>query len=135
PKMESLFEKLKQPRNLEELRLSENVIKDLSLKIISGFGTIKTSGINEITGIHWDIMEIILSELEKSGFCAPIGGGFLFSSVQYTITKKGREKVQGMSEENPYIGIAPVSYEQYVEVMESQMKDRFPIKIPPEVIE
>ncbi|OPY24354.1 MAG: Magnesium chelatase, subunit ChlI [Methanobacterium sp. PtaU1.Bin242] len=135
PKMESLFEKLKQPRNLEELRLSENFIKDLILKIISGFGTIKTSGINEITGIHWDIMEIILSELEKSGFCAPIGGGFLFSSVQYTITKKGREKVQGMSEENPYIGIAPVSYEQYVEVMESQMKDRFPIKIPPEVIE
>lgn len=135
PKMEALFEKLKQPRNLKELQLSENFVKDLILKIISSYGTVKTSSINNITGIHWDIMEIILGELEKNGFCAPISGGFLFSSVQYTITKKGREKVQGLSEENPYIGIAPVSYEQYYETMESQMKDRYPIKIPPEVME
>lgn len=135
PKMEKLFEKLKQPRNMGELQLSETFVKDLILKIISGYGTVKTSTINDITGIHWDVMELLLGEMEKTGFCAATSGGFLFSSVQYTITKKGREKVQGVSEENPYIGVAPVSYEKYYEIMELQMKDRYPIKIPSEVID
>lgn len=135
PKMDKLFERLKQPKSIEDLKLSETFIKDLILKIISSYGTVKTSTINEVTGIHWDLMEIFLNELEKSGFCAATSGGFLFSSVQFTITKKGREKVQGIIEENPYIGIAPVAHEDYYEIMESQMKDRYPIKIPPEVVD
>ena len=134
-KMESLFKKLKQPRTLDELQLSKTFVKDLILKMISNYGTVKSSIINEVTGIHWDIMEVILSELEKNGYCAPVSGGFLFSSIQYTITKKGREKIQGISEENPYIGMAPVSYEQYFEMMESQIKNRYPIKIPSEVVD
>ena len=134
-KMESLFKKLKQPRTLDELQLSKTFVKDLILKMISNYGTVKSSIINEVTGIHWDIMEVILSELEKNGYCTPVSGGFLFSSIQYTITKKGREKIQGISEENPYIGMAPVSYEQYFEIMESQIKNRYPIKIPSEVVD
>jgi predicted ATPase with chaperone activity len=54
-----------------------------------------------------------LSKLEKEGLCAPVSGSFLFSSVQYSISKKGREKNRGISEENPYIGVAPVSYDNY----------------------
>ena len=134
-KMEFIFKKLKQPRTLDELQLSKTFVKDLILKMISNYGTVKSSIINEVTGIHWDIMEVILSELEKNGYCAPVSGGFLFSSIQYTITKKGREKIHGISEENPYIGMAPVSYEQYFEIMESQMKNRYPIKIPSEVVD
>lgn len=134
-KMERIFEKLKQPKSFEELKLSESFIKDLILKIVSSYGTVKTSTINEITGIHWDIMEKALNEMEKGGFCAAIGGGFLFSSIEFTITEKGREKARGITDENPYIGIAPVSYEDYYEVMETQMKNRFPINIPDKVVD
>ncbi len=133
--MEVLFNKLKQPRTLNELRLSKTFVKDLILKMINSYGTVKSSVINEVTGIHWDILEIILSELEKNGYCAPVSGGFLFSSIQYTITKKGRERIQGISEENPYIGIAPVSYDDYCEVMDAQMKNRYPNKIPSDVVD
>ncbi|HNS25149.1 MAG TPA: ATP-binding protein, partial [Methanobacteriaceae archaeon] len=90
-RMEKIFQALEQPKTIESLQLSESFITDLFLKIVAGYGTIKTSTINEITGIHWDILEKILPELEKSGLCATVGGGFLFSSVEYSITPKGRE--------------------------------------------
>ena len=133
-KMEKIFKALKQPKNLEDLQLSESFVKGLILKIISSYGTVKTSIINELTGIHWDILEENLSQMEKSGFCAPVSGGFLFSSIEFTITKKGREKVKGIAEENPYIGIAPVPYEEYFQIMKIQMHHRHPIEIPPEVV-
>jgi predicted ATPase with chaperone activity len=134
-KMEKIFDILKQPRSLEELYLSESFVNDLILKILSSYGTVKTSTMNEITGIHWDILEGILDELEKQGFCAPVSGGFLFSSIKYSITKKGHDKARGIIEENPYIGIAPVPYEFYYKIMEAQLKNRYPLVIPPEISE
>lgn len=134
-KMENIFEKLNQPKTFEELKLSESFVKDLLLKIVSSYGAVKTSTINEITGIHWDIMEKALSDLEKGSFCAATGGGFLFSSIEFTITEKGREKARGITDENPYIGVAPVSYEDYYEIMKTQLKGRFPIKIPDYVVD
>ena len=133
--MEQIFEILKQPKCIEDLKLSEGFVKNLILKIISSYGTIKTSRMNEITGIHWDILEKNLRDLEEDGFCAPTGGGFLFSSVEYTVTKKGHEKARRALEENPYIGMAPVSYDDYYSMMEAQLKGRHPIIIPEEVIE
>ncbi len=132
-KMENIFDILKQPRSLEELYLSDTFVNGLILKILSSYGTVKTSTMNEITGIHWDILEEVLDELEKHGFCAPVSGGFLFSSIQYSITKKGRDKARGIMEENPYIGIAPVTYEIYYKIMEAQLRNRYPLIIPPEV--
>jgi predicted ATPase with chaperone activity len=59
-KMEAIFEILKQPKTLENIKLSESFVDDLILKIITSFGTVKTSTINDITGIHWDILEKFL---------------------------------------------------------------------------
>ena len=126
-KMEHIFEILKQPKTLEEIQLSESFVNDLILKIITSYGTVKTSTLFDITCIHWDILEKSLSKLEKEGLCAPVSGSFLFSSVQYSISKKGREKTRGITEENPYIGVAPVSYDNYEEIMEAQLKGRYPI--------
>jgi len=134
-KMQTIFEILKQPKTLEDIQLAESFLKDLILKILTSYGTVKTSTIYDITSIHWDILEICLSSLEKEGLCAPVSGSFLFSSVQYSISSKGRDKCRGITEENPYIGVVPVSYENYYEIMDAQLKGRYPIEIPPEVIE
>ncbi|MBI5680649.1 MAG: ATP-binding protein [Methanobacterium sp.] len=134
-KMEKIFEILKQPKTLEELKLSSTFVNNSILKIISSYGTIKTSRINEMTGIHWDILEGTLRKLEEDGLCAPVGGGFLFSSVDYTVTKKGHEKARRILEESPYIGMTPVSYEDYYKLMQAQLKGRYPLTIPGEVFE
>lgn len=134
-KMQKIFDYLKQPKNLEDLKLSDSFVKNLILKLISSYGTIKTNRINEITGLHWDILEENIKDLEEDSFCAPTSGGFLFSSVEYTVTKKGHEKAKRALEENPYIGLAPVSYEEYYQIMNIQLKGRFPIHIPKEVVD
>ena len=61
--IEEIFKILKQPKCIEDLKLSENFVKNLILKIISSYGTIKTSRMNEMTGIHWDILEKNLRKL------------------------------------------------------------------------
>ncbi|MGB9838554.1 ATP-binding protein [Methanothermobacter sp.] len=133
--MAEIFEELKQPKTLEELGLSYFFVRDLVLKIILTYGTVKTQRITDITGLHLDILEDVLGQMEKDGFCAQVGGSFLFSSVEYTLTKRGVEKARIVMEENPYIGMAPVPYERYFELMDKQLRNRFPIKIPPDVIE
>jgi predicted ATPase with chaperone activity len=134
-RMQKLFEVLEQPKSLDEIDLSDSFIKNLILKIISTYGNIKVSQISEITGLHMDILEKVLKSLEKDDLCAQTGGSFLFPSVEYTIKKKGHEKAAQLIQENPYIGMAPVSYEEYFKIMGVQLKGRFPLKIPQEVIE
>ena len=134
-RMQKLFEVLEQPKSLDEIDLSDSFLKNLVLKIISTYGNIKVSQISEITGLHTDILEKVLKSLEKDDLCAQTGGSFLFPSVEYTIKKKGHEKAVQLMQENPYIGMAPVSYEEYFKIMDVQLKGRFPLNIPQEVIE
>ena len=79
-RMEKIFQALEQPKTIESLQLSESFITDLFLKIVAGYGTIKTSTINEITGIHWDILEKILPELEKVVFAPRWVADFYFQA-------------------------------------------------------
>ncbi|MDO9044691.1 MAG: ATP-binding protein [Methanobacteriaceae archaeon] len=134
-KMQRLFEILKQPKTLEEIDLSESFIKNLILKVISNYGHIKVNHIHEITGLSINILEKCLNDMEEEDLCAAIGGGFMFPSVTFTIKKVGKTQADHLSEENPYVGIAPVAYDTYYKIMEIQLKDRFPQKIPQEVID
>ena len=134
-KIQKIFNALKQPRSLEEMDISTSFIKNLIIKIISTYSNIKVSHIHKITGLSVELLEESIKMLEHENLCAPTGGGFLFTSVEYTVTKQGHEKAGRLSSENSYRGIAPVSYGTYQKIMEIQIKDRFPIKIPEEIIE
>ena len=134
-RMQKMFSLVEQPKNLEDIDISESFIKNLVLKIISTYGNIKVNQLHDITGLHVDILEDILRILEKDDMCAQTGGGFLFSSVEYAIKKPGREKALQIMQENPYIGISPVSYDEYYAIMSAQLKGRFPLKIPKPVID
>ncbi|MGB9937873.1 MAG: ATP-binding protein [Methanobacterium sp.] len=134
-KMQLLFEKLKQPKSLGKIDIHTSFIKNLVIKTISNYGNIKVNQIYEITGLNIDILENVIKELENENLCAPTGGGFLFPSVELTVTQQGREKASELKKENSYMGIAPVAYETYNRFMEIQIKDRFPINIPEDIIE
>ncbi len=134
-RMQKMFKLLDQPKSLEDIDISESFLKNLVLKILSIYGNIVVNQIHDITGLHVDILEEILHKLEKEELCAQTGGGFLFPSVEYTIKKQGREKALQVIQENPYVGMAPVSYNEYFTIMGAQVKGRFPLDIPESVIE
>jgi predicted ATPase with chaperone activity len=134
-KMQKLFQVLEEPKALDEIDLEKGFIQNLILKIINTYGNIKVQQIHEITGLHVDILEQCLKAMEKEDLVAQTAGGFLFASVEYTIKKQGHLKAAKLMNENPYMGTAPVTYDEYFKIMEVQLQGRYPIDIPHEVVE
>ena len=60
-RMDKMFQLVEQPKTLNDIDISESFIKNLVLKIISTYGIIKVNQIHDITGIHVNILEEILT--------------------------------------------------------------------------
>lgn len=91
--------------------------------------------IHEITGLHVDILKQCLKAMEKEDLVAQTAGGFLFASVEYTIKKQGHLKAAKLMNENSYMGMALVTYDEYFKIMEVQLQGRYPIDILHKVVE
>ncbi|MGI6483680.1 MAG: ATP-binding protein [Methanobacterium sp.] len=133
--MQKLFQVLEEPKKMEDIDLSTDFVKNLILKIINTYGTIKVQQLQEIIGLHLDILEECLKPMENDNLISQTGGGFLFASVDYTIRKQGQKKAAKLLKDNPYVGIAPVTYDEYFKIMQVQLKGRYPLDIPSAVVE
>lgn len=133
--MQKLFQVLEEPKKMEDIDLSTDFVKNLILKIINTYGTIKVQQLQEIIGLHLDILEECLKPMENDNLISQTGGGFLFASVDYTIRKQGQKKAAKLLKDNPYVGIAPVTYDEYFKIMQIQLKGRYPLDIPSVVVE
>lgn len=133
--MQKLFQVLEEPKKMEDIDLSTDFVKNLILKIINTYGTIKVQQLQEIIGLHLDILEECLKPIENDNLISQTGGGFLFASVDYTIRKQGQKKAAKLLKDNPYVGIAPVTYDEYFKIMQIQLKGRYPLDIPSAVVE
>ncbi len=133
--MQRLFQVLEEPKKMEDIDLSMDFVQSLILKIINTYGNIKVQQLQEVIGLHLDILEECLKPMENENLISQTGGGFLFASVEYTIRKQGQEKAAKLLKDNPYIGIAPVTYDEYFKIMQIQLKGRYPLDIPSVVVE
>ncbi len=133
--MQKLFQVLEEPKKMEDIDLSTDFVQNLILKIINTYGTIKVQQLQEIIGLHLDILEECLKPMENDNLISQTGGGFLFASVDYTIRKQGQKKAAKLLKDNPYVGIAPVTYDEYFKIMQVQLKGRYPLDIPSVVVE
>lgn len=133
--MQRLFQVLEEPKKMEDIDFSMDFVQSLILKIINTYGNIKVQQLQEVIGLHLDILEECLKPMENENLISQTGGGFLFASVEYTIRKQGQEKAAKLLKDNPYIGIAPVTYDEYFKIMQVQLKGRYPLDIPSAVVE
>ncbi|WP_088335850.1 ATP-binding protein [Methanopyrus sp. KOL6] len=135
PEIVEVVESLVKPKSIEDLGLPEEYIENLVLKVIADRGPVSGREIYEITRIPIPILEDIVDELQDRKLVGHAGGGPMFQNTTFDVTPKGRELAADIMRENPYIGVCPVPYEMYREVVGDQVEGRYPIEIPEEVYE
>ncbi|WP_456477453.1 ATP-binding protein [Methanopyrus sp.] len=135
PEIVEVVESLVKPKSIEDLGLPEEYIENLVLKVIADRGPVSGREIYEITGIPIPILEDVVDELQDRKLVGHAGGGPMFQNTTFDVTPKGRELAADIMREDPYIGVCPVPYEMYREVVGDQVEGRYPIEIPEEVYE
>ncbi|WP_148688858.1 ATP-binding protein [Methanopyrus sp. SNP6] len=135
PEIVEVVESLVKPKSIEDLGLPEEYIENLVLKVIADRGPVSGREIYEITRIPIPILEDIVDELQDRKLVGHAGGGPMFQNTTFDVTPKGRELAADIMREDPYIGVCPVPYEMYREVVGDQVEGRYPIEIPEEVYE
>lgn len=114
---------LKKAKTINELNLSQEIVREFILKLLYIHGTLKGSDISKEMKISFNLIEEELVFLKKreliivTGATAGIGG---YSSMEFDITSKGRERAQEISSVRPYVGPLPVTIEDYTSVFQQQ---------------
>ncbi|AAM01922.1 ATP-binding protein [Methanopyrus kandleri] len=135
PEIVEVVESLAKPKSIEDLGLPEEYIENLVLKVIADRGPVEGREIYEVTRIPIPILEEIVDELQDRKLVGHTGGGPMFQNTTFDVTPKGRELAANIMSEDPYIGVCPVPYDMYQEVVGDQVEGRYPIEIPEEVYE
>ncbi|WP_457619491.1 ATP-binding protein [Methanopyrus sp.] len=135
PEIVEVVESLAKPKSIEDLGLPEEYIENLVLKVIADRGPVEGREIYEVTRIPVPILEEIVDELQDRKLVGHTGGGPMFQNTTFDVTPKGRELAANIMREDPYIGVCPVPYEMYQEIVGDQVEGRYPIEIPEEVYE
>ncbi len=129
-KLLEIIESIEQPKTVSETKLPKEFIEGLILKIINQRGPILVKNIMATTGLHLNIVEEIIRDLEERVMVEYIGtGAMMFSDLRYMPTEKGRERAKMLETLDPFVGVAPVPYKDYYRITEDLSQKRFPIKI------
>lgn len=112
-----------QPNSIPETGLGRGFLNDLILKVIYFYGNITGQKLEEVTKLPFlNVIDQVLQYLKLEEYVDIIGaeGGYSERSFQYVIANKGRAKILEVLERSQYAGPAPVSLEQYIEIVERQ---------------
>ncbi len=106
------------PTTLEESGLTLDLLIQLSLKTLHFSGELSGSELADRLGLNFSVIEPAL-ELLKAQHQVEIAGGAMVgrASYRYRITDAGRTRAALFLENNNYVGIAPVPFEQYKRYM------------------
>src|SRR6476661_5640403 len=101
------------PMTLEESGLSLDLLIQLCLKTLHFAGDLSGAQLGERLGLQYSVIEPAL-DLLKTQRQVEIAGGSMVgrASYRYRITDAGRTRAALFLENNHYVGIAPVPFEQ-----------------------
>lgn len=108
----------RQPRRLPEVGLSKAFLADLALKIIHYSGTPSLAQLMRRLGLAQSIVQELLTSLTDDRLCETISQSDLYTgNFRYRLSERGIRRVMEALERTRYAGPAPVTAEQYSEVM------------------
>lgn len=114
------------PQSIEESGLTHAFIEDLLLKIMYTRGKLNGNEIAQHAHLPFAaITSTVLDYLKGELMCEIKGSrGIGASSYQYILTDKGAARARNMLERNAYAGVAPVSWEDYANSIETQGREK-----------
>ena len=124
----------RQPRTLVELGLSKAFLIDLTLKIIHYSGTPSVAQLNRRLGLGPNIVQHLISALTEDRLIEVLSQSDLYTgNYRYRLSDRGHVRVAEALDRTRYAGPAPVTAEQYSEVIrhvqaQKQEHDRGRIK-------
>jgi predicted ATPase with chaperone activity len=112
------------PRTHEEAGLSLDLLIQLSLKTLYFAGELTGNELAARLGLNYSVVEPALDFL-KAQRQVEIGGATMIgrASYRYRITDVGRTRAALFLEDNQYVGVAPVPFDQYRAYMRDFLKN------------
>jgi predicted ATPase with chaperone activity len=108
----------RQPRTLVELGLSKAFLIDLSLKIIHYSGTPSVAQLNRRLGLGPNIVQHLVAALSEDRLIEVMSQSDLYTgNYRYRLSDRGHVRVAEALDRSRYAGPAPVTAEQYSEVI------------------
>ena len=102
------------PRTAREADLSPDLILQLALKSLHFAGELSGSELAKRLGLAFSVVEPSLDMLKQHHHCQVVGGSMIGGpSYRYRITDAGRSRAALFLEHSHYVGVAPVSLNQY----------------------
>jgi hypothetical protein len=115
----------RQPRNLVELGLSKPFLTDLALKIIHYAGTPTLSQLIRRLGMGGGVVQQLINVLIEEHLVEVMSQSDLYTgNYRYRLSDRGGVRAQEALERSRYAGPAPVTAEQYSEVMRRLHKNK-----------
>ncbi len=114
------------PRTVSEVGLSPSFLVELLLKILHYAETATARQLAWRIGLLRRIVDELLELSRDAHLTESVGKSDLLSSaVRHRLTDQGRERVQEALERSRYAGPAPVTMDQYEEVVAAQCQQRW----------
>ena len=113
------------PRTFAEVGLSKAFLTDLTMKIMHYSGTPSLAQLSKRLGLHVDIVGQILQALQEERLVEVLSQSDLYTgNYRYRLSERGQTRVAEALERTRYAGPAPVTAEQYNQVMTRLLSDR-----------
>ncbi len=107
-----------QPRSLLDLGLSKAFLTDLTMKIIHYSGTPSSVQLTRRIGLGRTIVQHLIAALQEEHLVEVQSQSDLYTgNYRYRLSTRGQQRVNDALERSRYAGPAPVTAEQYGEVM------------------
>jgi predicted ATPase with chaperone activity len=121
------------PKRLEDLNLRRDLIASLVLRTLAFADQLSGAALEARLGLPFETIEPIIQEFQKAqlmdtmGFASEPGldGRPIPVRMAYTVSSAGRQRAAEMSAvQTRYLGPCPVRFEDYVELVKSQVSAR-----------
>ena len=116
------------PESLAELGLPQGLAEDLALKVLYLRGPLSLREFSDHTRLSFGVVNEVLRRLRAEQLCEL--KGMIGNMPQIAITTQGRARASELLTLNHYVGAAPVSLSNYVQLVREQSSRKFDVHSP-----